>query len=437
MQSFVRPRGGFSFAACGALAESLFSSEGDDDVSEADAQLVSWRDDPHLTHSDWTLVVVTSEFDSRKYHVHKNILSVGPRSSKYFANVFLEQGKNYIQPHTTRIELDEQDAESFPLLLDFIYNTRKRNASDDDSLSIVLGDDFTTNNAVTLRHLARFFDCESLMLAVNKFIQDDLSPNTGPIYLTQAYSYQDKRLVESAKRMCIENFAHLEAQALVKLPLPLFRSIIVSVIERSQSSRNTRSEDEVALSNQVSEVVCQYFEKHPKTLTVKLLLELTEESVMPTIAPEPAIGFTALAKDLNPQDFSPNSEEWRGLVALCERCAKAVVDEYGWKDFNVSSAVEEYLNGPISLESGSKMDSLLFATSFAAALEKAQHDYKSINKSSSDTKKQICDLRKENSEFRAINRSMKKEVERYKHLLEDTKKELLLLKQHTQHRQRK
>lgn len=438
MPSFVRPRGGFGLAACGALGESYFSADGDDDVSKADAaQTLSWRGDPHLTHSDWTIVVVTSEFDSRTYHVHKSILSVGPRSSKYFANLFLEQGQHFNQPHTTRIELDEQDADCFPLLLDFMYNTGKQDISDDDSLSLVVGDDFTTSNAVSLRHLARVFDCEGLMLAVNKFIQRDLSLKTGPLYLTQAYLYQDERLVESAKRLCIENFAHLETRTLTRLPLQLFRSIIVSVIERSKSAANHHSEEEAALSFQLSEVVCQYFEKHPKALTVKLLLELTDESIMPTIASEPAIGFTALARDLDPRDIPPNSDEWRGLIALCERCAKAVVDEYGWKDFNVTSALEEYLYGPCSQETGSKMDSLLFATSFAAALDKAQRDYKSMNKGSSDTKKHMQDLQRENSDLRAINRSMKEEVERYKHILGDTKEELLLLKQQVKDLRRK
>lgn len=426
-------------AACGALGESYFAADGDDDVSKADVtQPLSWRGDPHLTHSDWTIVVATSEYDSRTYHVHKSILSVGPRSSKYFANLFLEQGHHYSQSKTTRIELDEQDADSFPLLLDFMYNTAKNDMrDDDDSLSLVVGDDFTTTNAVSLRHLARVFDCEGLMLAVNKFIQRDLSLTTGPLYLTQAYLYQDDRLIESAKRLCIENFTRLETRTLTRLPLALFRSIIVAVIERSKASLNYQAEDEEALSCQLSEVVCQYFEKHPQALNVKLLLELTDETIMPKIASEPAIGFTALARDLDSHDIAPDSEEWRGLVTLCQRCAQAVVSEYGWKDFNVTSALEEYLHGPCAQQKGSKMDSLLFATSFAAALERAQSDYRSVNKGSSDVKKQVVDFQDENSDLRSANRGLKDEVERYKLVLDDTKEELLLLKQQVKDLRRK
>jgi len=269
------------------------------------------------------------------------------------------------------------------------------------------------------------------MRAINKFIQRDLSVNTVPAYLTLAHQYKDERLVENAKRFCIEHFTQIESRALTRLPLPIFRTIVLSVLQPSKSSINRQAEEKESLSHQLSELVCQYFEKHPKALTVKLLLELTDEKVMPKIGSESAIGFTALARDLDPKNIPPNSEEWRGLIALCDRCAKVVVEEYGWKEFNVASALEEYLYGPCSHESDSKMDSLLFATSFAAALAKAQRDCKSNSKGSSDTKKEVSDLQRENAELKAANRALRKELERYKQVLGDTKEELLSLKQHS------
>lgn len=412
------------------LGESYFSAEGDDDVSKTSAvQILSWRGDPQMTFSDWTIVVATSEFDSRTYHVHKSILSVGPRSSKYFANLFMEQGhSHYNQSQTTRIELDDQDADCFPLFLDFMYNTGAGDMNDDDSITLNVGDDFTTSNAVSLRHLARVFDCEGLMLAVNKFIQKDLSLKTGPLYLSQAYLYQDERLIESAKRLCIDNFPRLESRAITRLPLGLFKSIILSVMERSKASLDFKKSDEDTLSYQMSDVVCQYLEKHPDQLTVDLLLELTHENIMPRIASEPAIGFTALARELDPNQIQPDSEQWRGLVTLCQRCARSVVGEYGWKDFNVTSALDEYLNGPCGHD-GTKMDSLLFATSFAAALERAQNDYKFVNKGTSGYKKHVFDLERENDDLTSQNKGLREEIERYKHMLGDTKEEFYLMKE--------
>lgn len=178
----------------------------------------------------------------------------------------------------------------------------------------------------------------------------------------------------------------------------------------------------------MSEVVCQYFETNPDALSVDLLLELTNERVMPRIASEPAIGFTALARDLDPTHIEPNSPEWRGLVDLCQRCARAVVGEYGWKDFNVTSALEEYVHGPCAANSN-KLDSLLFATSFAAALEQAQNDYQSVNQGTSGYKQQVQDLDAENGHLLDSNRSLKDEVKHYKAMLGDTKGELLRLQQ--------
>ena len=419
------------FGSCGALlGESYFSAEGDDDVSKVERkEVLSWRGDPLHTFSDWTIIVATSEFDSRTYHVHKSILSVGPRSSRYFSRLFMEGCNRYNQSQSsTRIELDEQDADSFPLFLDFMYDTSP-DADDDESLTLNVNEDFTTLNAVSLRHLARVFDCEGLMLAVNKFIQKDLSLKTGPVYLIQAHLYQDDRLIESAKRLCIENFSHLDTRSITRLPLELFRSIMTAVIERSKSAHDTSVEEEEALSYHLSEVVCQYFEKHPERMSVQLLLELTNENVMPKIASEPAIGFTALARELNPKEIKPDSDEWRGLVALCQRCAQAVVGEYGWKDFNIASALEEYLYGPCANDGSSKLESLLFATSFAAALERAQNDYQTVNSGSSTSKKHIEKLQQENDNLQWQNQGMKEEVDRYKNVLAGTKEELLLLRQ--------
>jgi hypothetical protein len=446
--------GSYAFGSCGALLgeSNFFSTEGDDndDISIVGRKL-SWRGEH--TYSDWTIIVTTSEVDSRAYHVHKSILSVGPRNSRYFSRLFLKEGSgrghHYNQSQSTKIELDEQDADSFPLLLDFMYDIKHTDATSDDDESLTLNVDdnfFTTSNAVSLRHLAKLFDCEGLMLAVNKFIGKDLSFKTGPVYLLQAHLYQDDRLIKSAKRLCIENFSRLDTRVITRLPLELFRSILTAVIERSKNTNraldNINPEEEEVLSCHLSEVVCQYFEKHPDRMNVQLLLELTDESVMPKIASEPAIGFTALVRELNPNDIElGDSDEWRGLVALCQRCAHAVVEEYGWKDFNVTSALEEYTYGACCAttndgsSSSTKLDSLLFATSFAAALDRAQSDYQTkVNShdgstTTSSSKKQIEQLQQQNDDLQWQNQSMKKEVDRCKDVVAGTKDELLQLRQ--------
>ena len=420
----------YFFGSCGGLlGEPYFSADVDDDVSNVER--LSWRGDPLKTFSDCTIVVATCEFETRTYHVHKTILSIGPRSSRYFSRLFMEGSNLYDQSKSSkRIELDERDADMFPLFLDFMYDTSP-DANDNESLNLNVKEDVSPSNAVSLRHLARVFDCEGLLLAVNKFIKKDLSLDTGPVYLIQAHLYQDDRLVKSAKRLCIEHFTSMEARSITRLPEELFRSIMTAVIERSKGAQDVSIEEEDALSYHLSEVVCQYFEKYPDRMTVKLLLELTDESVMPKIASEPAIGFTALARELDPEEIKPDSEEWKDLVDLCQRCAQAVVGEFGWKDFNTTSAAEEYIYGPCSNDEGSstKIDSLLFATSFAAALERAQNDYHSVDSGSNKSKKKIEKLQRDNDDLKGQNQGMREEVGRYKDALADTKEELLMLRQ--------
>ena len=144
----------------------------------------------------------------------------------------------YNPSQTTKIELDEPDPDSFPMLLDFMYNTSANGASnDDDLLSLVIEDDFTTSNAVSLRHLACVFDCEGLMLAVNKFIQKYLSLKIGPLFLTQAYLYQEERLVESAKRLCIgenELPTVVNVCTVMVLPNTAAGSYILTYVERRE-----------------------------------------------------------------------------------------------------------------------------------------------------------------------------------------------------------
>lgn len=428
---------------------SYFDIEGDndrqgDDTSGAGGShddglaTLTWRGDPSETHSDYTIVVVTDELHTLTYHVHKSVMCFGPRQSKFFARIMLNNNKNKNNnkggtskngsdnnpaasatnaPPSTKVELTQRDADNIPILLDFIYApsvqameayhegssaaggstvltaastftssysllTVQTRSHDEDSNGTISGapstDSATTNNskedilittknAVSLRFLARKFEVEPFMLAVNRFIQKDLSFKTGPTYLNRGWEYQDDRLVKSAQRLCVENFQLLNIKALTKLPLQLLR-ILLKALE-------SFDEENKALSTFLSDVVCEYMEKNPKALSAAILLELTDPIRMPYIAAEAAIGFTALVKELNSDDAT---QYWDGLVQLCRRCAKAVVRQYGWNDFCVDAAVTEYLGHSTSNRRVSRVDSLLFATSFASALEQAQDDYEEI-----------------------------------------------------------
>jgi hypothetical protein len=98
---------------------------------------------------------------------------------------------------------------------------------------------------------------------------------------------------------------------------------------------------------------------------------------MPYIGSTAAITYTSLIKNI---DHADSKRNWSGLVKLSRRCAKSVLEEYGWSDFSVNAALDDYLGKMKDSENkDSSVDSLLFATSFAAALQQAQDDYEEVH----------------------------------------------------------
>lgn len=409
---------------------------------------LTWRGDPSETMSDWTIVIVTNELQTITYHVHKSVLCYGPRQSRHLARLILnhqssssssssQKKSKHRSTRTTKVELDQRDADNVPILLDFIYALCSYNScsgtvataastittpslltAPSEDCSLVL-EEITHHNSVSLRHLARIFEIDSLMLAVNRFIQRDLNLKSGPKYLMVASEYKDERLMESAQRLCTDNFEQLDVKTLYKLPANIFRSLIISL--------ENYEEDDDKLSQFMSEVVCRYLEKHPKQLSAELLLELTDSLLMPCLASEAAIGFTALIKRLKVDETEAN---WTQLVNLSQRCAKAVVQEYGWNDFSVTAAVDEYLGnmreGPARVVS--RTDSLLFATSFAAALEQAQDDYEQVVVEQEELQVTVNTLFQSVSMLEESNSKKDEYLGKQTRAIEEAKKQILKLR---------
>jgi len=444
----------------------LSRSESEDDAS------LTWRGDPLETGADATIVVVTNELETVTYHVHKSVICFGTKQSKFLAKYLLNSrssrsSKNRGGAHKERkeepqkmpsvkVELDQRDADNFPIFLDFVYShcaTNGRMASssiqesgtldtcsltksfsglhkasssstEDDDCSFADSCEVTTSNAVSLRHLACKLENEALRRGVNKFIQKDLNFKTGPVYLYKAWEYKDDRLMESAQRLCAENIEQIDRKALTRLPLNLFRVVIKSL--------ESFEEENKELSVYLSEVVCRYLEKHPKTRTAKLILELTDPLMMPYIASEAAIGYTAIVKDLEPDDAASH---WDDLVRLCRRCAEAVVKEYGWSDFSVKAAVDEYL-GKHKKEGSAKnkssqqtaIDSLLFATSFAAALEQAQDDYEEVSMAHEQLSTLVKSLNDSTSLMESVQQRKDEFIEQQSSALEQAAEEIVKLR---------
>lgn len=362
-----------------------------------DSAAVNWRGNPKINGSDWTIHVVSEEH-SASYHVHRNYICFGKRSSKYFARIMsdvkmpsnITTRKKRSSQLSCKVDLELRDAANFPIVLDFLYGESAVSATgtmltanstddlssfpslkststldDDRSFLHCTVDELTTDNAVSVRYLAKKFEIETLVIVTNRFIQTDLTTENCVSYLKDATRYNDGRLYQSAKKLWVENFESIPKRDLASLPLDTFRDLIVSL--------GSKGEENELDSHYISDIVCRYFEKNRQELNAKDLLELTDVSRIPSIASEAAITITALIRDLKSEDVKEN---WDALVQLSQRCARPVVFDYGWSDFSVEAAVDEYLGRCRKATEGpSRAESLLFATSFAAALQQAQDDY--------------------------------------------------------------
>jgi hypothetical protein len=355
----------------------------DTDNDEEPNKTLSWRGDPESNHSDWTIIISTENQDSSQtYHVHRNILAASRKYCKYFSTLFQTKvSVSENQEKTSRITIGETEAEAFPIMLDYVYSPEK-------SLEAA-----TTQNAVALQSLARYFRCRELMKSVNEFIQHDLSPTTAVSYLKKAFECSDDKLEDSARKLIVEKFIKFKTEegTFVGLPVHLFRSIIHSpgLQERHHPLAST--------------FVKEYFEANPEVLSAHLLYELT--SPLSSIDPRSAHGLMHLIGQLDPN--TQDKESWLALDRLVKLCADALGS--GWKNLDTEKCMDEFKNPSIvddDYGAGRLSVSLL-----ASALNEAKADYKrkdqevdNLKEKNLDQANEIMALRSQNAELeRAIS----------------------------------
>mmetsp|Transcript_3118 Transcript_3118/g.4539 ORF Transcript_3118/g.4539 Transcript_3118/m.4539 type:complete len:326 (-) Transcript_3118:249-1226(-) len=260
---------------------------------------LSWKLDPKESLSDYKIVVMCGE-EVTSYHVHRNILAVGPRRSEYFVRLF--QSDTEVTEHKTgksSIQLEEPAACAFPLMLDYMYNQS-------ENLESVL----TTENAISMRFLASYFGVEALFDDVNKFIQKDLIYKTAPAYVTYADFHHDEKVLEAARALCADNVCNIEPAEMALIPLKCFRDI-VCLYTLNHGGRDIMSSHIVA--------ACQ---EHTDDVDQETLLDMTSIDKMPAIAPKDAMYLFHLSLKLSLPEISEDGS------TLHERCIKAMAHNW-------------------------------------------------------------------------------------------------------------
>ena len=236
----------------------------------------------------------------QEYHVHKAILSVGPRRSEYFGTLFKQSHLSEFENNTSRINLEDSAADAFPAILDYIYTEKNIK--------------FTTKNATAVRHLAHYFGIRALWKLASAFIRGDFSLETAAVYLTEAILYHDEKLETASIDILAERIEEINRRTLTKLPPASFERIVSSPKLKCRSKK-------------LSDLVLKYCQTQGGAVDMTLLMKCTRSEVMPSVSRKAALPLLKVAV---------REEEKAGVNlsdtdnVLRARCIEACVEE--WKE---------------------------------------------------------------------------------------------------------
>jgi len=284
-----------------------FDDDFDDEIGEPEKEeALTWRLDPSQSLSDWTIIIKTREEEKRDtYHVHKNILAVGPRRSEYFVNVFrMHQGANE-STTTTEVELGSAAAMVFPDFLDFMYST-------EGNLHV------ETANATGLRHLAQFFGIRLLHKKVMDFILKDLSLTTVTVYYNDVMELRDEKLLVNLAKYCAKNVMRIDKE------FPLFQLMDPFFFSRIMDSRYINSKEK---KYHVSQLLAEYCIINRGLLVEKQFSMLTEEKRLPLVHYSAAFTLMEMEVDIVSGTVMASLTD---VSSLQKRCVRDLA--YHWKE---------------------------------------------------------------------------------------------------------
>ncbi len=275
-----------------------------EESDEESEQQLSWRLDPEESLSDWTLIIETeNSVESKEYHVHKNILAVGPCKGEYFASLFRARMRE-AETSTSRIALEYGAADAIPHMLDFMYTRELR--------------EITSEEAVSLRYLAQYFGIKQLHRSVVSFVKGDMNMNNVHRYIQAAQSFHDEKMLSLTLKICADNIEHLDtsSQLLATVDPKFFYEIISSP-----------DVDTCSVSCHISKLVAAYCHIHQGELSEEMFIELTDRRFIPLIDKESAM----LLLELEAAAIQTASCPGNTNTCLQKRCIKVLAQH--WKEF--------------------------------------------------------------------------------------------------------
>jgi hypothetical protein len=239
---------------------------------EDDIQPLSWAMDPHDSLSDYTIVIhrysdENADEKTDTYHVHKVVLAVGPRKSKYFERLFKSDASyEESRSHTSHIHLQPSAADTFPILLDYLYYR---------SYYLKI-DSFT---APPLHFLSDYFDVRQMRKEVVVYCQFDLSSSNCHMYYTHAQALNDLAMLRAVERFCVQQSLKVSRNTAMFRVTPAEFWVDVLHLKAKSECPGDR-----ANSSRLLEALLEAKARDgPQGLSYSMLAELTDPTLLPEI----------------------------------------------------------------------------------------------------------------------------------------------------------
>lgn len=310
-----------------------------DNDSTYDADL-SWRSDPKVSLSDWTIQVVPKGSTSfMTYHCHKSVLAVGPKRSHFFAATFAKadqeksspnkrrNGEKDVDPcdflqdtltmpgsqmidytdhtaNTTRLEVERLAAQAFPVLLDYMYSVR--------------GDlDINTENATALFALSAQLGIKSLRRKVKDFWTGDLCMENISTYYGHARVFKDNKILSYAEDYCAKHIFEVKETLVVEILTAVDPHFFLRVV----TSTAMQGDEQAAL--RLSLLIAVYGNIHKNELTPSIFLRLTAATHLPTVEVKAASVLLELEEDICQTSDRMTSLKERALSVISKNWEEA------------------------------------------------------------------------------------------------------------------
>ena len=327
------------------------------------AERLHWAMDPTESSSDWKIEVRAENKIHGTYYVHRCIIAVGERKSEYFVRACRRGDHEFSEAANSmsRIELERLAAVAFPFFLDYVYSGELQ---------------ISTEIAMGLRKLARYFENQDLRYRIRQFINHDLTAETAGTYYKHSQILFDEPIEEAVVDLCVAKSLDIAPHHSIvidpSIPPQLWLEILPKALEAPQQQEPAKrcgivwveapvpdaAHYRARLGKHLSTLVAYFcWERRDwedSDIDCATFQELTSEEHLPDIDFQAALLLIALERQLSPfVQLAPQRPNTRAaaqdnnntypMTGLQERCLTSLHGNWGNVDYSQGEDLKERL----------------------------------------------------------------------------------------------